>query len=62
MTLKLDYKCERCGRQLYKTSTVWLEFSNTDGNWYKNLPKGHESQGSFPFGRDCAKLQIAENI
>ena len=44
--------CERCEKETRKP--VWLELSATDGNYYAELPVGHESQGGFPFGPDCA--------
>jgi hypothetical protein len=51
-------KCEHCGAELDPAKAVWLELS-----WKTNqleeprsglIPPG-ESQGSFPFGPDCAK-------
>lgn len=32
-----------------------MELSITDGEYYHNLPVGHESQGGFPFGSICAE-------
>lgn len=58
-------KCERCGEPLIgsnKSSTKWLELSQTDGNYYSEIPKGHISQGSFPFGTKCATAQLKETI
>jgi hypothetical protein len=55
-------KCERCGQVLNPKKIKWLELSNTDGNYYVEIPKGHISQGSFSFGTDCATEQIRETI
>lgn len=52
--------CQRCGETLKPQRIVWLELSITDGNYYEELPDGHESQGGFPFGSTCAKKQIKE--
>jgi len=52
--------CERCGEILLPHRIKWLELSMTDGNYYENLPEGHESQGGFPFGSTCSKKQIQE--
>jgi hypothetical protein len=51
-------KCERCGQVL--KSIKWLELSQTDGNYYLEIPKGHISQGLFSFGTACAADQINE--
>jgi len=45
-------KCEKCGEVL--KTIVWLELSQTDGRYYVEIPPGHVSQGSFPFGTACA--------
>jgi hypothetical protein len=55
-------KCERCGEALNPAKVKWLELSNTDGNYYVNLPKGHISQGAFSFGTVCATNQIKKTI
>lgn len=47
-------RCERCNERLNPETVVWLELSQTDGRYYRTLPRGHKSQGSFPFGRACA--------
>jgi hypothetical protein len=52
-------KCQNCGKKLDPAKAVWLELSNRSGNYYfvtesgPNLPE-EESQGGFPFGKDCA--------
>lgn len=55
-------KCERCGEKLNPKKVKWLELSQTDGNYYHEIPKGHISQGSFPFGTSCATNQLNETI
>lgn len=55
-------KCEECGRELKKETEVWLELSNTNGEYYKKIPIGHETQGFFPFGKDCAKRIINKKL
>jgi hypothetical protein len=53
--------CERCDEELNPERVVWLELSNTDGKYYKNIPEGHISQGSFGFGISCSKTQLKED-
>jgi len=48
-------KCEKCGKPLNDKDVIWLELSLTSGHYYNEIPLGHESQGAFPFGKDCAK-------
>lgn len=52
--------CERCGENIKPETAKWLELSNTDGNYYLEVPKDHVSQGGFSFGSTCAKLQLKE--
>jgi hypothetical protein len=52
--------CERCEKKLNNSNTVWLELSNTDGLYYEKIPKDHVSQGAFPFGSTCAKIELME--
>lgn len=52
--------CERCQRRLNPAKAVWLELSNTNGQYYEDIPKGHVSQGAFPFGLACAEAQLLE--
>lgn len=52
--------CERCNQKLNPLTAVWLELSLTDGNYYAEIPAGHESQGGFSFGLDCSKTQLKE--
>lgn len=60
MKTEKKIKCERCGEIL--KSIKWLELSQTDGNYYVDIPKGHISQGLFSFGTACATAQIKETI
>ena len=53
--------CERCGQPLNKKRVVWLELSNTDGKYYKEIPEGHISQGGFAFGKACSIKQLKED-
>jgi len=55
-------KCERCGEVLNPKKAKWLELSNTDGNYYVQIPKDHISQGCFSFGTTCATNVINETI
>ena len=53
-------RCEKCGRVLDNNKIVWLELSNTDGNYYKEISYGHISQGGFPFGEACAIQELKD--
>lgn len=53
-------RCERCGEVLNPERAKWLELSNTDGNYYVEIPSTHVSQGCFSFGTKCAANQINE--
>jgi len=52
------YYCTKCERKLDSKKIVWLELNNENGQYYYHLKDNHipenESQGLFPFGRDCA--------
>lgn len=46
--------CQNCG-QVIRGEVVTLELSVDDGKYYPNgIPKGHQSQGAFDFGVQCA--------
>lgn len=45
--------CERCGAMLCGEA-VWLELNTVTGRYSKGPVPEDESQGCFPFGRDCA--------
>lgn len=55
--------CSNCGRKLNPEKTTWLEYSITDGCVYDpdEFPEGHDSQGCFEFGSDCAEKVITRN-
>jgi len=57
----MKHYCENCGRKLIDSKIVWLELSNTDSEYYLEIPEGHISQGLFAFGPDCAKNEIKNN-
>lgn len=57
-----NIKCERCGEKLNPKKVKWLELSQTDGNYYETIPKGHISQGAFSFGTACATTQLKETV
>lgn len=59
---KKVFKCYRCGEVLTSKKIKCLELSNSDGNFYSEIPKGHVSQGGFDFGIKCATIQIYETI
>lgn len=59
--IRNSIRCERCKKLLQNPKNiVYLELSCNDGNYYFILPPGHESQGGFPFGKDCASRIIKE--
>lgn len=53
-------RCTRCYEVLKSKNIIWLELSNTDGNFYELIPDGHASQGLFPFGKHCSKIILQE--
>ena len=55
-------RCEKCNEVLRPEKIKWLELSNTDGNYYVEIPDGHQTQGFFPFGTKCATNHINETI
>jgi hypothetical protein len=57
--MKTNTECQNCQKLLDDKNLVWLELNGEDGNFYftsdeNKMPEGL-SQGSFAFGRDCAK-------
>ncbi len=46
-------RCECCSKTV--KHPIWLEYSQTDGAYYVEVPVGHISQGFFPFGQTCVK-------
>lgn len=61
MNKKEVIRCTECNEILTSKKIVWLELSNTDGNYYKKIPKDHVSQGGFPFGSTCSKNVLKNN-
>lgn len=49
--------CERCGRRLSDDDTVWLELDQRTNTYTNKLVPQEHSQGSFAFGKDCAKIE-----
>jgi hypothetical protein len=58
MSSQKNIRCERCGKTLDPKKAKMLELSITDGNYYAEIPEGHESQGGFYFGTDCVAIQL----
>lgn len=55
-----EHRCERCGKPLDGTSTVWLDL-NVHTHQYSKTPwPESDSQGSFPFGRACAETVLED--
>jgi len=59
-TTVLQGTCNRCGQDLFEKRAIWLELSITDGRYYDEIPKGHESQGYFLFDESCAAKLISQ--
>lgn len=58
-----DLTCERCGAPLNEGRAVWLEMSTKTGKYtdpVKHPLPEDESQGCFPFGKDCAVHQLGD--
>ena len=56
--MKTIHRCTKCNKPLKQGKECWLELSTTDGNYYVKIPEGHQSQGFFPFGIDCANIEM----
>tara|TARA_R110000803_G_scaffold24646_3_gene59251 strand:- start:174 stop:356 length:183 start_codon:yes stop_codon:yes gene_type:complete len=58
--MKYIENCNNCGRGLNPDKIVWLELSNSDGQYYdpEKFPPSHLSQGAFAFGSACAKKEL----
>jgi len=52
--------CERCGKPLDHSRSVWLELSFRSGRYAESVPP-EESQGFFEFGADCARAILKNN-
>jgi hypothetical protein len=46
------HRCERCNQKIDHDKTIWLELSNTSGNYYETLP----------YGIVCSHVQIQETF
>lgn len=59
-----EIKCTRCGEVLNPSRVKWLEYSSTDDNYYSpdHFPARHISQGAFPFGTQCATIEMKQTI
>jgi hypothetical protein len=58
--------CERCGAKLAEHrngeyNIVWLELDQRTGTYTDKGVPAEFSQGGFPFGKDCAKVVLAEH-
>lgn len=51
--------CTRCEKKLNKNNMVMLELDQRTDTYHnlQNVPQD-KSQGWFPFGKDCAKVEI----
>lgn len=58
--------CERCGAKLTthkggEYNVIWLEYDQRTGTYTNKEVPAEFSQGGFPFGKDCAKVVLAEH-
>lgn len=58
--------CERCGAKLTTIkgetyNVIWLEYDQRTGTYTDKEVPAEFSQGGFPFGKDCAKIVLAEH-
>lgn len=58
--------CERCGAKLTtlkgrEYNVIWLEYDQRTGTYTNKDVPTEFSQGGFPFGKDCAKIVLAEH-
>lgn len=52
-------ECTMCGKPIDIDRSHSVEFSNTDGEYYKDsVPEGHESLGWFMVGPECYKKAL----
>lgn len=52
--------CHICGKPIKPGQERHAEFSETDGEFYYSVPKGHRSLGFFPVGKTCVS-KIKDN-
>ena len=53
--------CERCHAKLAFESIWWLELDQRTGTYSLEAVPEEFSQGGFAFGKDCAKIMLAEH-
>ena len=53
--------CERCGAKLAGDKIWWLELDQRTGTYTDQEVPAEFSQGGFAFGKDCAKIMLAEH-
>ena len=60
-----EHFCECCARRLHPRTMVWLELNCETGELAKagSAPwsDGPQSQGSFPYGRACARRALKQS-
>ena len=58
----IDLICERCGATLTPQTVAWLELNSRTGEYAvpgtTEWSDGPDSQGCFPFGKDCAEKVV----
>lgn len=54
--------CERCKKPLMPEKALWLELDMDTGLYHTSIPKGHKSQGMFPFGADCEAIELQKTM
>jgi hypothetical protein len=57
----IKHRCIRCEAKLADSKIVWLEFDQRTGTYTDKPVPAEFSQGGFPFGKDCAKVEIARH-
>ncbi len=56
-------ECTICGKPIDIDRSHQVEFSNTDGEYYKDsVPEGHDSLGWFMVGPECYKKALKSGI
>lgn len=58
----VEHDCPRCGERLNVARGVWLELNFTNTRYFEDgMVTPNESQGSFLFGKACAKAVLDAN-
>ena len=56
----IEHECPRCGERLNVATGKWLELNWRNSRYYEDgMVPPEESQGSFLFGKACAKAVLA---